>query len=86
MVSPKPVHQRHLGCLCVLAVGGEPLHATLLCPQSNSNGPEADVHWLHQEECPNSLASGTVLCGVAFPISTLSLPKIAPHCQRDTRQ
>ena len=47
----------------------------LLCPQANSNGPEADVHWLHQEECPNSLVSGTVLCGIAFPISTLALPK-----------
>ena len=36
-------------------------------PQANSNGPEADVHWLHQEECPNSLVSGTVPCGIAFP-------------------
>ena len=80
------VHQRHLGCLCVLTVGGEPLHATYLCPQANSSGPRRMRNWLHQGDCPKSLVSGTVLCGIAFPISTLSLPKIAPFCHWDTQQ
>ena len=66
--------------------GWRALARDLMCPQANSNGPEADVHWLHQEECPYSLVSGTVLYGIEFPISTLSLPKIAPHCHWDTRQ
>ena len=56
--------------------GWRVLARDLLCPQANSNGPEADVHWLHQEECPNSLVSFTVLCGVAFPMTTLSLQKL----------
>ena len=75
MVSPKSVHQRHLGCLCVLTVGGEPLHATCCALRPTQMDPRRDVHWIHQEECPNSLVSGTVLCGIAIPISTLSLPQ-----------
>ena len=86
MVSPKSVHQRSFGRLCVLTMGGETLHATDSAHRPTQMDPRRVCAHYIKRNAQTRWFLDTAQCGILFQISTLSLPKIAPHCRWDTQQ
>ena len=86
MVSPKSVHQRSLGRLGVLTMGGETLHATDSAHGPTQMNPRRTCARYIKRNAQNRWVLDTAQYGILLQISTLSLPKIAPHCHSDSQQ